>query len=124
LRLAAGEIAITTLLAPILMVRQTVAVASVLAGQDCGWKPALAAGRRPGSDDMPWLEPAIGAALLLVLLPGLTDLRQFVFMLPIVLPLLSAPLIVGWLDLPRARPPRDRLPPDLASAGSSPAAGV
>jgi membrane glycosyltransferase len=124
LRLAAGEIAITTLLAPILMVRQTVAVVSVLAGQDCGWKPPAAAGRRLGSDDMPWLEPAIGAALLLVLLPGLADLRQFLFMLPIVLPLLAAPLIVGWLDLPRARPPRDALPPGLAPAGRSPAAGV
>jgi len=79
--------------------------------------------RRPRNDDMPWLEPAIGAALLLVLLPGLADLRQFVFMLPIVLPLLAAPLIVGWLDLPRARPPRQRLEPGLAPAGRSPVAG-
>ncbi len=124
MRLAAGEIAISTLLAPILMVRQTVAVASVLAGQDCGWKPPAAAGRRPGSDDMPWLEPAIGAALLLVLLPGLADLRQFLFMLPIVLPLLAAPLIVGWLDLPRARPPKHPLPPGFAPSERSPVAGA
>lgn len=110
LRGAAAEIAISTLLAPIIMVRQTLAVASVLAGQDCGWKPAVGGRSSPGSDEMPWLEPAVGVALLLAVLPQITAAWQVVFVLPIVLPLLVAPYIGDWLDgvpeaLPRGRRP-------------------
>jgi membrane glycosyltransferase len=99
LRLALGELVVSALLAPVIMVRQTVAVASVLSGNDCGWKPAAGA-RRQGADDMPWLEPAVGLSLLLGVLPGTGDLGQLAFVAPIVLPLLAAPLIVQWLDLP------------------------
>ncbi len=106
LRFGLGEIAVTTLLAPIIMVRQTLAVASVLAGQDCGWKPAGSAARASSNDEMLWLEPAVGVALLLAVLPGVLgdDLWQFAVVLPIVLPLLFAPQIGGWLDEVAERP--------------------
>jgi hypothetical protein len=79
------------------MVRQTLAVCSVFAGNDCGWKPPAGQGR--GSDDMPWLEPAVGACLLLAALPRAMDLWSIALILPIVLPLLAAPLITQWLDM-------------------------
>jgi membrane glycosyltransferase len=98
-RMAAGELVISSLLAPVIMVRQTVAVLSVLAGHDCGWKPPAGAGRRAGSGDMPWLEPAVGLSLLLAVLPGVGTAWQLGFVMPIVLPLVAAPLLVQWLDL-------------------------
>ena len=112
LRSAFGELALSTLLAPVIMLRQTVAVASVFAGQDCGWKPSAGSGQRAGSDEMPWLEPAIGAALLLAILPGLNDVWQIAFAMPIVLPLVAAPLITAWLDLPPGRLPHAALTRD------------
>jgi membrane glycosyltransferase len=117
LGLAVREIAMSTLLAPILMVRQTIAVVSVLAGQDCGWKPAGGAGRRAPIEDMAWVEPAVGGALLLAVLPGVGDLWQLAFILPIVLPLFAAPLLTAWLDLPRGvAAPRPELPARSAEA--------
>ena len=101
-RVAAGETLISGLLAPIVMMRQTVSVISVLSGNDCGWKPAARSGLRGGNDDMPWLEPAAGVALLLAVLPGVGSLWQVAVVMPIVLPLLIAPWLVAWLD---ARPP-------------------
>jgi hypothetical protein len=73
----------------------------VLSGNDCGWKPAARPGRRGGSDDMPWLEPGAGLALLLAVLPGVDDLWQVAVVMPIVVPLVVAPWLVAWLD---ARP--------------------
>jgi hypothetical protein len=74
---------------------------------------------------MPWLEPAIGAALLLAMLPGLNDLWQVAFVLPIVLPLLAAPLLVGWLDQRRDHRPRAALPAPPRLVGRAPArAGI
>ena len=96
LRSAFGELALSTLLAPVIMLRQTVAVASVFAGQDCGWKPPAGAAR---SGDAPWLEPAAGAALLLAVTPGIEAVWPVLLIAPIVLPLFAAPALVGWLDL-------------------------
>lgn len=97
LRQAAGELLASTLLAPIVMVRQTVSVASVLSGRDCGWKPAGGAGRR-GSGTMRWLEPAVGLGLAAAVLPGTGDLWQLAMLTPILLPLLTAPMLAVWLD--------------------------
>lgn len=109
LRLAAAELAISTLLAPSVMLRQTVAVFSVLSGQDCGWKPASAAGRSSRADRTVWLEPAVAAALILAALPGDGMMWRLILVLPIVAPLLVTPLLVRWLDRrPGARPvPRE-----------------
>ncbi len=96
---AARELAASTMLAPIVMVRQTLSVASVLTGHDCGWKPA--GGAR--SSAMPWLEPAVAGGLMLAVLPGGDDLWQLLLLTPILLPLLSAPLVTRWLDAVPAR---------------------
>jgi membrane glycosyltransferase len=92
---AARELALSTLLAPVVMLRQTVSVASVLAGHDCGWKPPAGAAR---TGDAPWLEPAAGAALLLAVTPALADPWHALIVAPIVLPLLAAPVLTAWLD--------------------------
>jgi len=102
-RMSASEIALSTLLAPIVMVRQTLAVFSVAAGNDCGWKPAGGGSRN--RDDMPWLEPSVGACLLLAVLPGAVDVWSVALVLPIVAPLLAAPLIGACLDLPPGQLP-------------------
>jgi membrane glycosyltransferase len=113
-RIAAAEILLSSLLAPVIMVRQTVSVVSVLAGHDCGWKPPAGA---KGAGDMPWLEPAVGLALLAAVLPGVGDIGQLLFVLPIVLPLVAAPLLVQWLDLPPGQvPPWAQLPAAPAEA--------
>ena len=99
---AVGELALSTLLAPVIMLRQTVAVASVFARQDCGWKPPAGAAR-PG--DAPWLEPAAGAALLLAVTPGIEAVWPVLLIAPIVLPLFAAPALVAWLDRVPGAPP-------------------
>ncbi len=95
---AVRELALSTLLAPLVMLRQTVSVASIFAGQDCGWKPPAGAKK---AGDMPWLEPAAGAALIAAVLPGLATPWHVLLVAPIAAPLLAAPLITAWLD---ARP--------------------
>jgi membrane glycosyltransferase len=93
--MALGELAVSSLLAPAVMVRQSVDVAAVLAGRDCGWKPAGGCRR---DDGMPWLEPAAGLALVVAVLPGPGDVLQLALVLPIALPLLAAPLLMRWLE--------------------------
>ena len=61
LRTAARELFLSTLIAPMVMMRQTVSVMSIFAGNDCGWKPAGGAKKR---GDMRWLEPVAGMALI------------------------------------------------------------
>lgn len=104
LRRAAGELVLSTLLAPIIMVRQTVAVVSVFAGRDCGWKPAARAGGGSAAARDALLEPAVGAGLILATLPGPGDAWQMLLVSPIALPLLAAPIFARWLDgAPRLR---------------------
>jgi membrane glycosyltransferase len=109
---AARELAVSTLLAPVIMLRQTVAVASVLSGQDCGWKPPAGASGRSG--DAPWLEPAAGAAILFAVAPGVSDPWQAALIAPIVVPLLIAPVVTAWLD--RAPAPAAALAVDAPAA--------
>ena len=101
---ALRELAASTLLAPIIMVRQTVSVLQVLCGQDCGWKPAGGAGR---TGAMRWPEPMVGLGLVAAVLPGQGDRWQLALLTPIVAPLLLAPLASLWLD----RAPRRRQTP-------------
>jgi len=122
LRAAAAELAVSTALAPVVMLRQTVSVISVLTGHDCGWKPAGGAAR---AGDAPWLEPVAAAAILVAAVPGLADPLAALLVAPIVAPLFAAPWLVPWLDrAPGAeaeaeveRPARlDRLGPRVATA--------
>lgn len=115
LGLGLRELALSTLLAPAVMLRQTLAVISVFAGQDCGWKPAGSRLASPGAGEAPWLEPAAGLLLLAAAFPALGLGWQLLLVAPIVMPLLIAPALVPWLDLPEgARPSFDGMLARLA----------
>jgi SAM-dependent methyltransferase len=111
LRAMAAELALSTLIAPLMMLRQSAAVLAVAAGRDCGWRPAgapVAAGpARPGA-----FEAAGGGALLaavvvpqaLLATSPAAPVLAGIAVLPLVGPLLAAPWLVRWLDAPaRAR---------------------
>lgn len=107
-----AEVGMTTLFAPIAMVRRTGFVAAVLAGRDCGWRPAGAAGVRAVKAGR--VEALAGGAILLaVMVPqmalgaGLSAAVLAAAMVsPVVAPLLAAPWLVRWFD---RVPDRDRV---------------
>ncbi len=93
LRAGAAELALSSILAPIVMIRHVLAVGSVVTGHDCGWKgptrrgPALPVGA---------FEAVAGAAL--VAFVAVLNPEALLFMLPVALPLLAAPVLVPYLD--------------------------
>jgi membrane glycosyltransferase len=92
-RAAVGELLMSALMAPLVMVRQVGAVGSILLGRDCGWK----SGRTPRFT-LPrgMVEALAGAGICAFgLLPGTASIE---WLMPIVLPLLLAPLLVRYLD--------------------------
>lgn len=96
LRATGAELLLSTLLSPLVMVRQSLSVLAVLAGRDCGWK-------HPGDNRrMPLphgaLEAAAGAALVAVALLGGETAWQALWLTLIAGPLLAAPWLVPWLD--------------------------
>ncbi|MFP4571016.1 glucans biosynthesis glucosyltransferase MdoH [Rhodosalinus sp.] len=93
LRAGLAEAALSTLLAPLLLVRQTGAVISVLAGRDCGWKGPEAAAWRPPAGVA---ETGAGLALLALALGG--GGAALPWLAPLVLPLLAAPALSRWLE--------------------------
>ncbi|MDG3040505.1 glucans biosynthesis glucosyltransferase MdoH [Roseicyclus marinus] len=93
LRAAVAEVVLSTLIAPLVMVRQTGAVASVLMGRDCGWKSGRA------SRALPLGLPEAGAGLVLIAVTLLTGpVSALVWLMPIAAPLLAAPILVPALD--------------------------
>jgi membrane glycosyltransferase len=93
LRAWAAELVLSSLIAPLVMLRQAAAVASVCMGRDCGWK----SGRMPRFDLPPGL-PEAGLGACLVTLIWLAHGAAAVWLAPVVLPLLAAPVIVRALD--------------------------
>lgn len=106
-----AELVLSTLVAPLQMVRQTGAVLGVLAGRDCGWQPAGSQTpvRTPLRAGLP--EALAGLGLLLaVAVPQMllahwapAPLVALALVMPLALPLLAAPLLIGWLDAPVPR---------------------
>ena len=93
LRAALAELVLSTLIAPLVMMRQTGAVASVLMGRDCGWKSGRAA------RTLPIGLPEASAGLALIALTLLTGpVSALVWLMPIAAPLLAAPVLVPVLD--------------------------
>jgi membrane glycosyltransferase len=93
LRAGLSELALSTVIAPVIMVRQTGSVLSVLMGRDCGWKSGRVS--RP----LPRGVPEAGAGVALVALTALTGpVSALVWLMPIALPLLAAPVLVPVLD--------------------------
>ncbi|MDF2994445.1 MAG: glycosyl transferase family 2 [Xanthobacteraceae bacterium] len=92
-----AETLIAGLAAPVMMVAQSAAVASILAGRDGGWQPQRRGdGSVPIGDTMKHFAPhtlfgvALGAAALLISLP------LFFWMTPVILGLLLAVPLVVW----------------------------
>ncbi|MFN3825788.1 MAG: glucans biosynthesis glucosyltransferase MdoH [Pseudorhodobacter sp.] len=101
-----AELGLTTLFAPIGMIRRSGFVLAVLAGRDHGWQPSgqsRPAPPRQGLGEM----LAGGAVILAVTLPQLAisgadaAFLSALLVLPVALPLLAAPLICRWFDAPR-----------------------
>jgi membrane glycosyltransferase len=94
LRRAIGvELLVTSLVAPLVMVRQSLAVVQVALGQDCGWRPDAA--RLPSKNGA--LEVAAGAGLV-ALSAGAGGGFASLILLPVAGPLLVAPWLIPWLD--------------------------
>lgn len=88
-----AELSLSSLLAPLVMVRQAASVGSVLLGMDCGWKTGrLRTWRLPRG----FVEAAVGFGF--VALAIVMDNTAASWLAPVVLPLLSAPLIIRALD--------------------------
>jgi membrane glycosyltransferase len=92
LRAWSGEILLSAVIAPVMMVRQSLSVLSILIGRDCGWK----SGRRglvwpPGG-----IEAAAGVALGVV--AAMSGPAAMVWLGPVVLSLLAAPVLVRRLE--------------------------
>lgn len=90
-----AELASSAVLAPIIMVRQTGAVIAVLLGQDCGWKRQSS--RRI---DVPRGVPEAAVSLVLCALAMTTGTGLALWLTPVILPLLLAPLVVRFMDAP------------------------
>jgi membrane glycosyltransferase len=101
---AVAELAVSSLIAPVMMLRQSLAVASVAAGRDCGWQPAGNAaaariGRLAGGG---WGEAAAGVALGAAV-TGLAGPAALLLLAPVLVPLILAPALVVWLERPLRR---------------------
>jgi len=105
-----GELWLSTLFAPLGMVRRTGFLAAILAGRDSGWTPT---GRSNATPAAPGRAEAVAGLAILgaVSLPQLAlsaqgpgaALMAAGMVLPVVLPLLAAPWLIAWFDRP-ARP--------------------
>ncbi|MCL3883234.1 glucans biosynthesis glucosyltransferase MdoH [Marivita sp. GX14005] len=96
MRAAAGELALSSVIAPLVMLRQAGAVAAVCLGRDCGWKRASAP-RRALPRGLP--EAAAGGALLALAAFG-SGGAAALWTLPLAVPLCAAPWLIGALDAP------------------------
>ena len=87
------ELIMSALVAPLIMLRQAMSVGSVLLGRDCGWKSP-----RPSIRPVPpgWTEGVIGLIILAV--AGTSGIEGAPWLVAIILPLLSAPLLVPFLN--------------------------
>ncbi len=93
LRAFGSELALSALIAPLMMVRQTWSVLEVLAGRDCGWKSPRGRGPR-----LPRGGPEVLSGGGLALVAMASGASATVWILPIVLPLLAAPFLIDWLE--------------------------
>lgn len=95
LRALGSELFVSSVIAPLIMVRNAGAVASVLLGRDCGWKSARSP-RLTVPDGL--AEMVVGAGLLAI--AWMATGTATLWLLPVVAPLCAAPLIVRALNAP------------------------
>ncbi len=106
LRALLAELGLTTLFAPLGMLRRSGFVAAVLAGRSAGWVPS---GQRVAADSAlagrgaRWggaaLVAAVAAPQAVIVGPG-PALLAGLLVLPVALPLLAAPVLWRWFDAP------------------------
>ncbi|MEM7753798.1 MAG: glucans biosynthesis glucosyltransferase MdoH [Pseudomonadota bacterium] len=95
LRAWSNELIVSSLIAPLVMLRQTAAVASICLGQDCGWK----SGKTPRwTAPVGSVEACIGAGFLS--LAWFSGGTAALWLLPVLLPLCGAPLISRAMNAP------------------------
>ncbi len=102
-----GELAQTTLFAPLAMIRRTGFVLAVAAGRDSGWQPAGSAASATAAPGRP--EAIAGGVIALaVTAPQMmlgggagAALLAATVVVPVVGPLLAAPWLIRWFDAPR-----------------------
>ncbi|WP_375258198.1 glucans biosynthesis glucosyltransferase MdoH [Citreimonas sp.] len=93
-RAALAELCVSALIAPLVMLRQTLAIGAVALGRDCGWKTRGRVRALPAG----WLEAVTGAALAALVFA--IDPEALAWMMPVLGPLLIAPWLVRWLARP------------------------
>ncbi|MFD1509401.1 glucans biosynthesis glucosyltransferase MdoH [Lacimonas salitolerans] len=93
LRAWIGELAVSTVVAPLMMVRQTGSVLSLLAGRDCGWKSA-----NPPRWTPPRGVPEALAGVAILMLSSVYGGGATLWLAPLIAPLLVAPVLVRALD--------------------------
>ena len=96
LRASIGELAVSSLIAPLMMLRQAGSVVAVCLGRDCGWK----SGNRKGGAR---LRPGHGEAAAgwgLVLSAAVMAGPAAIWLAPVALPLCFAPLVMRLMDAP------------------------
>jgi membrane glycosyltransferase len=94
-RALTGELVLSSLIAPLVMVRHSMSILSVCMGRDCGWR----SGRAPGAS-VPDGVAEMGIGIGLLALVWASNGPAALWLAPIVLPLCAAPLIVRALDAP------------------------
>jgi membrane glycosyltransferase len=92
-RAFAGELILSSLLAPIVMLHHTAAVLSVLAGNDCGWKR-----QKPVRLSLWQGGPEAVVGLALAGMVGALNPDAAAWIAPVAGPMIAAPLIVLWLN--------------------------
>jgi membrane glycosyltransferase len=95
LRASVGELAVSSVIAPLVMLRQAGAVLAVCFGRDCGWKSGTGAG--------PVLRPGLGEAAAgwsLVALALFAAGPAAAWLAPVALPICFAPLVMRMMDAP------------------------
>ncbi|MCD1624837.1 glucans biosynthesis glucosyltransferase MdoH [Seohaeicola saemankumensis] len=93
LRAFGGELLLSSLLAPIVMLHHTASVLAVLAGADCGWKQPVTRGVRLPTG---FAEAATGFAL--VGMAVLFNPEAAIWLVPVAGPMIAAPVLVRWMD--------------------------
>jgi membrane glycosyltransferase len=92
LRASLWEFLLSAIVAPVMMVRQSTSVLSILLGRDCGWKSRSKSRPLPrGSVEALW---GAGFAAMAIAAGPVAGL----WLAPIVIPLLSAPLLIRYLE--------------------------
>jgi membrane glycosyltransferase len=92
LRASVGELLLSAVIAPIMMVRQSGAVFSVILGRDCGWKSRSKSRPLPrGGIEALW-------GVVLAAISVAAGPVAMLWLAPIVVSLLGAPLLVRWLE--------------------------